>query len=222
MSAQRRLWSDWAIWVFAGRTCHFVGFVMRRLRLNLIQAYYPVCVSICGKNTTPKDIKRDKILIEEVIEILDLIDILIKPYYTDQTVETRQFFIRSEFKIYLLTWIKWILVTQLVPNFDVMLTFIIFYKIQIMRADTACTGGNRITVWRSANKTPLFDFQNSSLEQDLRWRFDDVTLKKKILFFSSKERRFFRAKGMCRAITKAYCKYVYNLCMSLLVLVLSV
>ena len=35
LSAQRRLWSDWAdlrlIWVFAGRTDHFVGFVMRRL-----------------------------------------------------------------------------------------------------------------------------------------------------------------------------------------------
>ena len=32
---QRRLWSDWVnaqlIWVFAGRTCHFVGFVMRQL-----------------------------------------------------------------------------------------------------------------------------------------------------------------------------------------------
>ena len=37
LSARRRLWSDWAdaqadppslIWVFAGRTCHFIGFVM--------------------------------------------------------------------------------------------------------------------------------------------------------------------------------------------------
>ena len=35
LNAQRRLWSDWADaqadLVFAGRTCHFVGFVMRRL-----------------------------------------------------------------------------------------------------------------------------------------------------------------------------------------------
>ena len=38
ISAQRRFWSDWAegrmprlIWVFAGRTCQFVGFVMSRL-----------------------------------------------------------------------------------------------------------------------------------------------------------------------------------------------
>ena len=34
LSAQRRLWSDWAdapIWVFVGRTCHFVGFATMRL-----------------------------------------------------------------------------------------------------------------------------------------------------------------------------------------------
>ena len=35
LSAQRRLWSNWwrlgLVWVFAGRICHFVGFVMRRL-----------------------------------------------------------------------------------------------------------------------------------------------------------------------------------------------
>ena len=36
LSAQRRLWSDWRmprlILVFTGRTCHFVGFVMRLLK----------------------------------------------------------------------------------------------------------------------------------------------------------------------------------------------
>ena len=36
LSAQRRLWSDWGmprlIWVFPGRTCHFVGFVMSWLK----------------------------------------------------------------------------------------------------------------------------------------------------------------------------------------------
>ena len=34
LSTQRRLWSDWAsmiIWVFAGCTCHFAGFVVLRL-----------------------------------------------------------------------------------------------------------------------------------------------------------------------------------------------
>ena len=34
LSAQRRLWSVWSsrlFWVFAGRACNFVGFVMRRL-----------------------------------------------------------------------------------------------------------------------------------------------------------------------------------------------
>ena len=36
VSTQRRLWSDWAdarlVWVFAGPTCHFVGFVVLRLK----------------------------------------------------------------------------------------------------------------------------------------------------------------------------------------------
>ena len=35
-SALQKLWSDWTdarlMWVFAGRTCHFVGFVIRQLK----------------------------------------------------------------------------------------------------------------------------------------------------------------------------------------------
>ena len=37
LSAQRRLWSIWTDWVFAERTDHFVGFVMRRLICYYIQ-----------------------------------------------------------------------------------------------------------------------------------------------------------------------------------------
>ena len=43
LSTQWRLWSDWGmarlIWVFAGHTCHFVGFVMRQLIWPCIFAY---------------------------------------------------------------------------------------------------------------------------------------------------------------------------------------
>ena len=35
LSAQRRLWMPRLIWVFAGRTCHFVGFGMWRLNFRL-------------------------------------------------------------------------------------------------------------------------------------------------------------------------------------------
>ena len=42
LSAQRRLWSAWwmsrLIWVFAGRTGHFVGFVM--LQLNYFSSFW--------------------------------------------------------------------------------------------------------------------------------------------------------------------------------------
>ena len=62
-----------------------------------------------------------------------------------------------------------ILESQL-QTFDVMLTFISFNKTQIVQvpADTACTGSNpsQCTAGRSVNKTPLHNFQNSSLVQD--------------------------------------------------------
>ena len=58
LSAQQRLWSDRAdqmprlIWVFAGRTCHFVGFVMRQLKYPFFMSArifqtetYKVCFS---------------------------------------------------------------------------------------------------------------------------------------------------------------------------------
>ena len=40
-------WMPWLIWVFAERTCHFAGFVMRRLRLNNAYSFlqgYCCCV----------------------------------------------------------------------------------------------------------------------------------------------------------------------------------
>ena len=56
LSAQRRLWSDWAdaqlIWVFAGRTCHFVGFVMRWLIFQWVVLF---SAPICSRQTTSTD-----------------------------------------------------------------------------------------------------------------------------------------------------------------------
>ena len=68
-----------------------------------------------------------------------------------------------------LTWCKRILETQL-PNFDVM--FIIINKIQILRADTACKGSNRIQVYCGMIRFKILHWRRKVYDLTLKRKFD--------------------------------------------------